>query len=149
MSEWASRSLDIRRAALGLLARREHSRTELLRKLLRRFPEKLALIKEELGALSEEGLQSDRRLAEVYVRSRAAQGRGSEKIRAELREKGVGDEEITKALLNCDVNWLENLDRVSSRRFGNSSPKSITERAKRSRFFRQRGFSYDEIGTLL
>ena len=78
MSEWASRSLDIRRAALGLLARREHSRTELLRKLLRRFPEKLALIKEELGALSEEGLQSDRRLAEVYVRSRAAQGRGSE-----------------------------------------------------------------------
>ena len=149
MSEWASRSLDIRRAAPRRSAPRDHSRTEWFTKRHRRSPETFALIKEELGALSEEGLQSDRRLAEVYVRSRAAQGRGSEKIRTELREKGVGDEEITKALLNCDVNWLENLDRVSSKRFGNSSPKSIMERAKRTRFFRQRGFSYDEIGTLL
>ena len=148
MPEWASGSLDIRRAALGLLARREHSRVELLRKLFRRFPERLALIKAELGVLSQEGLQSDSRLAEVYVRSRAEQGRGSEKIWAELRKKGVGDEEITAALLKCDVNWLENLDRGSSRRFGSSSPKSIMERAKRSRFFRQRGFSYDEIATL-
>ena len=56
MSERAEESLDIRRAALRLLARREHSVVELLRKLSRRFPEKITVIKEELESLNQEGL---------------------------------------------------------------------------------------------
>ena len=148
MSERAEESLDIRRAALRLLARREHSVVELLRKLSRRFPEQITVIKEELESLNQEGLQSDGRLAEAYVRSRAGQGRGSEKIRAELRNKGVGEKEIRTAFLKCKVDWLGNLEKVSRRRFGSTFPENIAERAKRSRFFRQRGFSYEEITTL-
>ena len=148
MQELTSEQIDIRRAALGLLARREHSCKQLLDKLVRRFPGKIDSIKQEVGSLSYEGLQSDARLAEVYVRSRAGQGRGLEKIRAELKNKGVRDKEIKTALLQCGVDWLENLNRISSRRFGNTHPENVRERAKRSRFFRQRGFSFDEIATL-
>ena len=39
----------IRRAAMDLLARREHSRTELYRKLLRRFPYDSELIRRRLS----------------------------------------------------------------------------------------------------
>ncbi|MCB1644681.1 MAG: regulatory protein RecX [Pseudomonadales bacterium] len=78
---------DIRRAAMDLLARREHSRLELHEKLSRRFAGCQELIQSETEKLTAEGLQSDARLAEAYVRARSNRGQGPRKIRMELRQR--------------------------------------------------------------
>jgi len=77
--------LDVRRAAMDLLARREHSRYEIAVKLARRFGDNPKLFEQEVVKLTDEGLQSDRRLAEAFIRARTNRGRGPVKIKMELR----------------------------------------------------------------
>ncbi len=133
---------------MDLLARREHSQGELLQKLLRRFPARQAFIDDEIAVLRGEGLQSDARLAESFLRSRAGSGQGPLKIRSEMKRKGLSDAVIADAFGGCSVDWFERLDAVARRKFGDNPPASARERAKRGRFLQQRGFSYEEIGTL-
>jgi len=141
-------NVDIRRAAMDLLARREHSKQELFYKLRRRFPSEALLIEDTIETLNQEGLQSDRRLAEVFLRSRANRGQGPLKIRSELKDKGVNDEDVKGAFFDCTIDWCEQVTSVSSKRFGEQAPENAKERAKRSRFLQQRGFSFNEIATL-
>ncbi len=79
---------DVRRAAMDLLARREHTRKELARKLSKKFRAVPEIVEEELDKLKAEGLQSDARLAEVFIRSRVSRGQGPVKIKMELRARG-------------------------------------------------------------
>lgn len=141
-------NVDIRRAAMDLLARREHSKQELFYKIRKRFPSETVLIEDEIETLHEEGLQSDNRLAEAFLRSRANRGQGPIKIRSELRTKGVNDEDIDAAFSDCAIDWCEQVTSVASKRFGEQSPQDAKERAKRSRFLQQRGFSFEEIASL-
>jgi len=141
-------NVDIRRAAMDLLARREHSKQELLHKIRKRFPSETVLIEDAIETLHEEGLQSDNRLAEAFLRSRANRGQGPIKIRSELRTKGVNDEDIDAAFSNCAIDWREQVTSVASKRFGEQGPEDAKERAKRSRFLQQRGFSFEEIASL-
>lgn len=139
---------DVRRAAMDLLARREHTRKELARKLNRKFSAVPDLIEEELGKLKAEGLQSDARLAEVFIRARKNRGQGPVKIKMELRGKGVDNETLGIAFDHCDVDWFALIEQVSRRKYGESAPSDARERAKRSRFLQQRGFNFDHIGSL-
>ena len=54
--------------------------------------------REEIDAaikqLKEEGLQSDQRFTEAYIRMRARRGFGPQRIELELRERGIEDEMI-------------------------------------------------------
>lgn len=141
--------VDIRRAAMDYLARREHSYQELIRKLQKKFPDATeALIEQEVDKLREEGLQSDMRLAEALVRSRVSRGRGPLKIEAELREKGVDSGVVALALEDCDVDWVQLVVEVARKRFGPDQPIDNRERAKRVRFLQQRGFSFEQISAL-
>jgi SOS response regulatory protein OraA/RecX len=84
------RPSEIRRTAMDLLARREHSRRELKQKLKKRFRDD-ALIEEQLDTLAEENLQSDTRYAESFLRQRFNRGHGPVRIRQEMRQKGIPD----------------------------------------------------------
>ena len=139
---------DVRRAAMDLLAKREHGRTELFHKLKKRFSSVPELIEEEVEKLREEGLQSDSRLAEAFIRSRVNRGQGPVKIRAELGGKGIDGNTISTALDSDEVDWFELILKVATRRYGDSPPADAKERAKRGRFFFQRGFSSDHIRSL-
>lgn len=136
---------DIRRAAMDLLARREHARAELLTKLARRFGGQAALIEAEVDRLAGEGLQSDERLAEALVRSRINRGQGPLKIRAELRNRGVDDSLAQETLAASAVDWTELAGKVCLQKFGDAPPVDARERARRARFLQQRGFSFDQI----
>ena len=131
---------DIRRAAMDLLARREHSFQELADKLLRRFGP-TSLIIGELERLREEGLQSDVRFAEAYVHSRAQRLYGPSRIRMELRERRISEEAIENALDESGIDWQLLLNDLICRKFGRKPPADITERAKRQRFIAYRGFN--------
>ena len=80
---------------MDLLARREHGRVELTRKLRKRgAPEEL--IEAALQRLSEEGLLSEARYLESFVAYRARAGYGPQRIREELGQRGLARRDVYK-----------------------------------------------------
>ena len=143
-------SKDIRLAAMDLLARREHSRRELLQKLSRRFPNEAERVGVEVCQLTAEGLQNDSRLAEAFTRARTSRGQGPSKISTELKDKGVTDADILLAFEEAEVDWFALASEVVLKKFGDLSDQEVDIRLKArvSRFLQQRGFSYDHIASL-
>ncbi|HXH03255.1 MAG TPA: regulatory protein RecX, partial [Candidatus Competibacteraceae bacterium] len=124
----------LRRTALGLLARRDHTRLELRQKLLaRNFPE--TEVTAELARLEAEGLLSERRFAEVYAHSRLDKGYGPLRVSRELKERGVADEVVAETLAVLDEFWARRLAELVRRRFG-GPPADAVERERRQRFLR-------------
>lgn len=128
----------IRRTALDLLARREHSRLELLRKLKLRgaLAEQCEAV---IDQLQEDGLLSDERFCEAYVHARVQRGYGPQRLSEELRERGV-DEHIVNAVMGMDWNWSERAAGVFAKRFPAGPAVETRERAKQLNFMRYRGF---------
>lgn len=137
----------VRRAAMDLLARREHGRAELARKLRQRGAE-AELIDAALERLSEEGLLSDQRFVESFIRSRASAGYGPLRIREELSQRGVPRAQAERALADSEIDWADNLRELWRRRFA-SLPQDARERAKQGRFLLYRGFAQDAVSRLL
>ncbi len=107
-----------------------------------------AAIGEALGRLEAEGLQSDRRFLEAYVRARFLKGFGARRIRQELQQRGIGGgEDLEEYLLECDFD--ESMKRVHGKKFGEAAPASPREYSARVRFLSQRGFEPDRIQALL
>lgn len=133
---------DVRNAAIGLLARREYSRAELWRKLSPRV-EDAALLEQVLNRLQKEGYQSDERFAEVFTRSRLSSGYGVQRVKQELRQKGISAEQVTAALEAAEFDGSAQALDVCRRRFGEQPPDSPKEYARRMRFLVNRGFDFD------
>lgn len=142
-------AVDVRRAAMDLLARREHSRQELQRKLARRFAVDAEVIFSVINQLTQEGLQSDQRLAEAFLRYRSNRGQGPLKIKAEMREKCIESDLIEQIFDEANIDWFDLALRVLEKRYGDGSAVDASERAKRTRFLQQRGFSFDQIQTVM
>ena len=138
----------VRDAAVRLLARREHSRLELARKLGSRGHPK-DLIEEVVGGLADDGLQSDDRFAEAFVRSALGRGQGPLKIRAGLTERGV-DSDIASDYFDLDANvWCEYATSALRKRFGPAQAKNRADWARRARFLAGRGFTSDVVAKVL
>ena len=138
----------LERIAVGLLARREHSRAELLHKLTGRgFA--AADIESLLDRLAVLRLQCDARFTTSYVRMRSGRGYGPQRIRAELRERGIDADCIEKELAASAVAAeAPRIEDVWRRKFGDRQPKDYRERAKQMRFLQQRGFAVGDIRDL-
>lgn len=137
-----------RQAAIRLLARREHSQQELRRKLTAKGFE-AQQVDELIARLLQEGLLSDARFTESFVRSRADRGWGPLRIRAQLQERGVGEELIDAFIDERAGHWQETVRAVRAKRFGESPPARPQERAKQIRFLQYRGFTADQIRDVL
>ncbi|MEE9100570.1 recombination regulator RecX [Pseudomonas nitroreducens] len=137
----------VRRVAMDLLARREHGRAELSRKLRQRGAAQ-ELIDPALDRLAEEGLLNESRYLESYIASRARAGYGPVRIREELSQRGLPRGEIDSALSESDVDWSENLREVWRRKFARL-PQDARERAQQGRFLSYRGYSMEAISRLL
>ena len=137
---------ELRARALRCLARREHSRAELARKLAGHGD--AAEVDAVLVRMSELGLQSDSRFAEAWVRGKAARF-GSARLRRELSQRGLEAELIDDALAGADLEpELERARALWRTRFG-SAPGNAREWARQARFLQSRGFSTDVIRKLL
>jgi len=134
---------EIRFAAMGLLAMREHSRQELVTKLSQRF-DQINAVQNVIEGLIVDGLQSDSRFAEAFARMRYRQGKGTVRISLELRERGVNASDIENALYDDDFDWYESAVVVRQKKFG-SLPSLPKEKMKQMRFLQYRGFTSDQI----
>ena len=133
---------------MGLLARREHSAQELFHKLRAREYDESA-IQTAIDSLIKDGLQSDERFAEQFIRSRTERGYGPVRIRLELRERGIDDAIISHSLDMNDPVWKERARVVREKRFGHKVPDAYSERARQARFLQQRGYAFDQIRQLI
>ena len=133
-------------SALGYLARREHSRLELINKLSKKPFSKDVDLPSLCNSLEASNYLSDERFAEMFVRSRVSRGQGEMKISYELRQRGVKEVFIEAALLEEGADWLVLAREQREKRFGVEIPKDFKERARQSRFLAGRGFSGEVIG---
>ncbi len=139
---------DIRFAAMNLLARREHSRLELVRKLQGRV-ENRELLEQALDRLIDDNLLDDERFCEAFVRMRANGGYGPVRVRAELKEKGVSDDLAAQYMALHETDWFEQVHVVFEKKYGQNPETDAKNRAKQQRFLAQRGYSFEQIKAAL
>ena len=137
---------ELRQKALALLARREHTRAELARKLAPYGT------KDEINAvianLQSANLQSDARFAEAYLRSQARR-LGPARLRQSLKQKGVDADTVTEQMETADLpDELQQAREIWTRKFG-TAPGDAKEWGKQARFLQARGFSSSVIRRLL
>ncbi len=128
------------------LARREHSRAELRKKLLAHVQEGED-VEAVLDALEQRNWLSDARATEMLVT--AKRGRlGPQRIAHELRQKGIAENLIGDAIPQLKETELDTARDVWQRKFG-VLPQDQKEKARQVRFLQSRGFSLDVIFKVL
>ena len=132
---------------MRMLAKREHSVVQLKRKLAARGHD-ASVTADVVADMTEAGWQSDARFAETLARSRAGQGYGPLRIRAELKEARVPDERIRAAFEALECDFTELAIQLHARRFGHV-PARGAEWQKQYRFLASRGFESAHIRAAL
>lgn len=136
----------LRSRAMKLLARREHSRHELARKLAAHAQDP-AELESVLDALEARGWLSEQRVVEQVVHARRRRF-GARRIAQELSKKGIGEESVAAALKTLETDEVESARAIWRRKFARQ-PRTAAERARQVRFLQGRGFSFDTIMKVL
>ena len=137
----AGRGISLRERAIALLARREHSRAELAHKLTPH--DEAGELLGVLDDLERAGQLSDSRYAEALAHARAGR-HGSQRLKADLRNKGVAEEDAAEAMAEARAHDLMAARAVWTKKFA-QAPTNAAERAKQMRFLAGRGFPLDVI----
>ncbi|MBP8922238.1 MAG: recombination regulator RecX [Thauera sp.] len=136
----------LRERALRHLARRDHSRAELARKLAAHGDaNEIDAVIERMGEL---GLQSDTRYAEAFVRGKAGRF-GASRLRSELARRGIDRDLINEAIAGECVESEGDRARAVLRGRFTEPPADAREWARQARFLQTRGFAPDLIRKLL
>ena len=136
----------LRERALRHLARRDHSRAELARKLAAHGDaDQIDAVIERMGEL---GLQSDTRYAEAFVRGKAGRF-GASRLRSELARRGIDRDLINEAIAGECVESEGDRARAVLRGRFTEPPADAREWARQARFLQTRGFAPDLIRKLL
>ncbi|WP_020395424.1 regulatory protein RecX [Thiolinea disciformis] len=134
----------LRAKAMRLLASREHSQTELARKLSQFSEASSEQIQGVVAEFVAAGYLDDQRFTEMLLRSALARGYGPMKLALSAREKGISAVLLAEVLAAADVDWLEQAKLQRAKKFGDTIPRDFKERARQSRFLAGRGF-YSEL----
>ncbi len=126
--------------ALRLISMREHSRTELVRKLAR-FEEQPGSLLLALDDLQAKGLISEQRVI-ASVLHRQAGKFGGARIRQALQALGLESEAIGLAIGSLQGSEAERAQAVWQKKFG-APPADAQAAAKQMRFLLARGFGAD------
>ena len=147
MTDQQKRILDRLR---GLCSRREYCCADVLKKAKVALDGDLQAAQEVVDSLVKDKYVDDLRYASAYARDKASiQGWGDVKIRYMLSAKGVSRDVIDRALEEIDQ------DKADSRleKLLQNKLKSLKDdpqcRLKLLRFALGRGYSYDEVNTLI
>jgi regulatory protein len=136
----------LRERALRFLARREHSRAELARKLRPHLAPD-----DDLEALLDDLSKRKQLSDERYAESRAnalSRKFGSARIARELRSRGLDKELAENAAAAARSTEVERARAVWLKKFRNPA-QTREERARQMRFLQSRGFSFDAIRAVI
>lgn len=135
--------------ALGLLATRMYTCSEVYERLIRRGAEKEdaeAVVFDLIGL----GYLDDKKYAEFYISDRVNLcGKGMYRIKQELIKKGIAAKIIDEAIKNSDADVLDALVDYTRLKFGEDTEYSYKEFSKIKAHLARRGYSYSEISECL
>lgn len=136
------RGPSLRARALRYLARREHSRDELRRKLLAYVGEhdNLEAVLDEMAL---RGWLSDLRFAEHTIRT-GARRFGPLRLARQLRERGVDEEAIAAAFHAAGEEGVASIESVWRSRY-HAPAANERERVRQIRFLQGRGFALEDV----
>jgi regulatory protein len=136
------RGPSLRARALRYLARREHSREELRRKLVPYVAEgdDLEAVLDEIAA---RGWLSDVRFAEQAIRA-GARRFGPIRLARQLRERGVDEEAIAAGFHAAGQDGVASIESVWRSRY-RARPANERERVRQIRFLQGRGFTLEDV----
>jgi len=145
-------AISIKGLALRFLARREHSRAELERKLRRRVEDSAedgaegsaaVRIAATLDDLVAKNLLSEHRTAESVLRTQG-QKFGVRRLKQTLLSKGLEADLVASTLAQARLTELQRAQEIWRRRFGQPAG-DVKERARQMRFLAGRGFDIETI----
>jgi len=137
---------EVRDIAVRYLARREYGVEELKRKLVMRGAS-TDVAEQVVIDCATQGLVSDERFTEMYVRMRTRRLFGPVKIRGELRQRGIPDALIVLALQVDEETWIETAEQWAGRRI--QGEVDFAQKAKIHRKLMNRGFSHEQASIAL
>ncbi|MDG0969182.1 MAG: regulatory protein RecX [Porticoccaceae bacterium] len=144
MSDSVVSAAKIRSHAMDLLTGREFARGELQQKLNKKFEHDPQIIS-VIDRLIVDGLQSDERYVGAFVRSRVIRGQGLNRIRMEIKNKGIDLFTFDQFIEEQDIDWFELAREVAVRKYGETKAVDQKAKSKRMRFLHYRGFTFDQI----
>ena len=137
-------ALALRKSAMNHLGRREQSVFELKQKLLNRFDEADdEEVMQVISRLTQQGLQSDERFADMFVRSRVNKGKGPNLIRRELERQNLSSVLTDRALAQNQPDWLQSAQLQLQKKYLAGDMSDFKLRAKAMNFLYRRGFDSD------
>lgn len=146
-----AKRLQIKQRAIFLLYMRQHSQTELKRKLRTKFREH-DLIEEVIVKLAEQGLLDDARFAEHYTESLVRRHSGVNKIKAKLFEKGISrelsTENIDRTRDELAEEYQEGLVEEFRKKMKQLNKKNLEQKdliIRVTRYLLSKGFTFQEI----
>lgn len=137
-----------RASALASLSMREHSTKELMDKLTRKGyePESIDVVIEEC---LKNNYLNDQRFAEIYWRSRSSKGFGPNKILMELKLRGISATLAQETALQPELDFYDVIKKTYQKKYKNTEIIDYKDKAKRQNYLYQRGFSSDEIRSII
>lgn len=132
----------LRARALRLLARRDHTRTELAQRLAP-YADDEAALQAVLDECAAKGWLDEQRAVEAHLHRRG-QRLGAARLSAELRARGIDGEALAQARAWAEATEAQRAQAVWARRFG-QPPHDVTERARQQRFLLARGFAPEVV----
>jgi regulatory protein len=142
----ASSAPSLKGRALRLLGQREHSRSELERKLAK-YEEEPGTLARALDELAAKDFISEARVVQSVLHQRAGR-HGAARVRQELLHKGIAPEAVAEAIAALAGSELQRAREVWQQRFG-TPPHDAAERAKQMRFMLARGFAAGVVAKVL
>ena len=138
--------LSLKGRALRLLSGREHSRSELERKLAA-HEEEPGQLRRVLDELQAKGFIDHARVAESLIHRRAGK-LGAARVRQELQAKGLDAELVAETVASLRATEVQRARDVWRRKF-DAPPADAAERGKQARFLAARGFDGEVIRRVL
>ena len=132
--------------AIKLLGFSPRTEKELMDKLKGDYSEEIC--QRVLDMLKKYGYINDTQYAASYVKDNFnLKGKGSLRIRSELKHKGINEDTIISALDSAELDEDEKAYTLLKKRLKNNIHPDAKEKAKQYRYLASRGFSYDSINS--
>ncbi|MDH7481759.1 MAG: RecX family transcriptional regulator [Armatimonadota bacterium] len=148
---YAEQLTKAKQKALNLLGYRARSRAEIAQSLRRGgFAEDI--IEDVLAYLERLGLVNDEQFSQAWVKSRLiGKGMGKQRIKWELKQKGVPNDVAEDALSEIDeeIEYQTALDSAKRRWAKYKDAEVNTKRRKLASFLRRQGFGWEVVSQVL
>ena len=131
-------------AITRMLARREHSVAEIVKKLAQKEVNEATAL-QVISEFCEANLQSDERYAEAKVRSSVSRGIGPRRLKAELSQHDISESMTSQAIEEVNPDWYALALAVREKKYGLAEPEDFKQRQKQMQFLQYRGFYQSQI----